>query len=68
MELLLIGNKSDQLESEVRVDSSKAKLYAQSKNMEFFEASAKTADQVSQSFLTLSRKLMSKRDSNTGKG
>ena len=37
--------------------------------MEYFEASAKTSDGVSNSFLSLARKLMSKRDihsKNTG--
>jgi len=61
VELLLIGNKSDLGETK-QVSSETGKAYADSKNMEYFEASAKTADHVSSAFLSLARKLMSKRD------
>ncbi|KAL4474715.1 hypothetical protein ABPG72_002308 [Tetrahymena utriculariae] len=59
VELLLIGNKSD-LDRQVSTQS--AQEYAKSKNMEFFECSAKTSDSVQQAFLTLARKLMNKKE------
>lgn len=59
VEILLIGNKSD---LEKKVPTNVAKEFAQSKNMEFFETSAKTADSVQTAFITLARKLMSKRE------
>jgi len=61
VELLLIGNKND-LNEEKMVSTDMGKKYADSKNMEHFEASAKTADCVNNAFLSLARKLMSKRD------
>ncbi|KAL4429927.1 hypothetical protein ABPG74_000293 [Tetrahymena malaccensis] len=59
VELLLIGNKSD---LDKQVSTQTAQEYAKSKNMEFFECSAKTADSVQQAFLTLARKLMNKKE------
>lgn len=61
VEKLLIGNKTDQLEQKV-ISPEQGKQYADQFNMDFFECSARTADQVSNAFLALARKLMAKRD------
>eukprot|EP00827_Trimyema_finlayi_P003586 TRINITY_DN328_c0_g3_i2.p1 TRINITY_DN328_c0_g3~~TRINITY_DN328_c0_g3_i2.p1 ORF type:complete len:239 (+),score=76.45 TRINITY_DN328_c0_g3_i2:48-719(+) len=62
VELMLIGNKSDLLEDK-KVQKATAEEYAKQKKMQFFEASAKTADSVIESFKTLSRILISKNQS-----
>eukprot|EP01017_Pseudomicrothorax_dubius_P014890 TRINITY_DN17392_c0_g1_i1.p1 TRINITY_DN17392_c0_g1~~TRINITY_DN17392_c0_g1_i1.p1 ORF type:complete len:154 (-),score=48.84 TRINITY_DN17392_c0_g1_i1:18-410(-) len=58
--LLLLGNKADIADK--KVDESVAKKYAQGKGMKFFEASAKTSENVYASFVELSKELMQKRD------
>ena len=58
----MIGNKSDLGENK-NVETETAKQYGNNKKMEFFEASAKTSDQVNNAFLSLARKLMTKTDS-----
>lgn len=66
--MLLIGNKSD-LKEEKQVDSSMAlvdnskkiilfKEYAKQRNMIYLETSAKTADNTTEAFILLSKKLM----------
>ncbi|EGR28722.1 Ras family protein, putative [Ichthyophthirius multifiliis] len=59
VEVLLIGNKID---LNAQVSNEKAKEYAKNKNMEFFEASAKTSDTVQLAFLTLTRNLIANAD------
>ncbi|EGR29335.1 Ras family protein, putative [Ichthyophthirius multifiliis] len=65
VELMLIGNKKDLNQ---QVTTQIAEEYAKHKNMEFFEVSAKTADSVQQAFLTLSKKLMAKREPKNQQG
>jgi hypothetical protein len=43
--LLLIGNKNDCAENKA-IEADQGRSYASQKGMEFFEASAKTSDQV----------------------
>lgn len=59
-ELLLLGNKCDLEKREVSTE--KAQQYAKTRNMEFFETSAKTAECVEQAFECIAKKLMVKRD------
>lgn len=61
--LLRVGNKCD-LEDKRAVPVETARLFAQSKNMEFYEASAKTAKEVSEAFTEITRKLYQKVDKN----
>lgn len=60
VEILLLGNKSD-LKDEKTVDERTVKSYAQKKNMEFYEVSAKTADSVHEAFNVIARKLIEKK-------
>lgn len=59
-ELVLIGNKSD-LEAERKVSKEEAENFAKQKEMLFFEASAKSSENVNESFLALSKRLMQKK-------
>ena len=60
VELLLLGNKSDDGEKRV-VSLEKAKIYANKKTMDFFETSAKTGKGVEDAFTTVAKKLMVKK-------
>lgn len=60
VDLLLLGNKND-MDKRV-VDAAKAKEYADKRKMQFFLTSAKTAEQVETAFVTVSRKLIKKRE------
>lgn len=60
---LRVGNKCD-LEEKRVVPVEMAKQFAQSRNMEFYEASAKTAKEVSEAFTEVTRKLYQKIDKN----
>jgi Ras-related protein Rab-1A len=62
-QLVLVGNKCD-LENERAVPIDMAKQFAASKNMEFFETSAKTADHVVEAFTDITRKLFTKVEQN----
>lgn len=57
--MVLVGNKCD-LEDERKVTVEMAKNFAASKNMDFFETSAKTADHVQEGFINVAKKLLSK--------
>ena len=59
--MLLIGNKCD-LSNDKQVNTESAQEFANEKKMEFFEVSAKTAEQVNFAFEVFSKKLMDKRD------
>ncbi len=59
--LLLVGNKCD-LTDKRQVEYSVAKAYASSNNMEYFEVSSKTGEQVQQALLYLTIKMMEKSD------
>jgi Ras-related protein Rab-1A len=63
VEQLLLGNKSDA--DKKQVDYNQAKEYAEKKGMEFFEVSAKTADNVQKAFSKVAMKLMEKKDAKT---
>ncbi len=62
VKLLLIGNKSDLVE-ENQVSFEMAQAYAEKRHMIHFLASAKTATKVNESFLTVSKSLITYRDS-----
>eukprot|EP00188_Purpureofilum_apyrenoidigerum_P004106 Plantae.Rhodophyta-Purpureofilum_apyrenoidigerum.ctg4491.p1 GENE.Plantae.Rhodophyta-Purpureofilum_apyrenoidigerum.ctg4491~~Plantae.Rhodophyta-Purpureofilum_apyrenoidigerum.ctg4491.p1 ORF type:complete len:209 (+),score=49.61 Plantae.Rhodophyta-Purpureofilum_apyrenoidigerum.ctg4491:242-868(+) len=53
---LLVGNKSD-LKSKRVVDTEKGKEFAESNGMKFLETSAKTAENVEEAFLTMTREI-----------
>jgi len=53
---LLVGNKSD-LTSKREVETEKGKELAESNGMKFLETSAKTADNVEEAFLTMTREV-----------
>lgn len=56
---LLVGNKSD-LQSARVVDTAKGKELAESNGMQFLETSAKTAENVEEAFLTMTREIFHK--------
>lgn len=53
---LLVGNKSD-LTSKREVETEKGKELAESNGMKFLETSAKTAENVEEAFLTMTREV-----------
>mmetsp|Transcript_12647 Transcript_12647/g.38709 ORF Transcript_12647/g.38709 Transcript_12647/m.38709 type:complete len:209 (-) Transcript_12647:104-730(-) len=53
---LLVGNKSD-LKSKRVVDTEKGREFAESNGMKFLETSAKTAENVEEAFLTMTREI-----------
>lgn len=57
---MLLGNKSD-LKQEKQVDPEMAREFARKNNMDFAEVSAKTAESVSSSYISVVKKLMEER-------
>ena len=57
---MILGNKSD-LEEQKAISSEQGKTFADSKDMLFFETSAKTAEKVEEAFHSLSRILVEKK-------
>lgn len=64
-QLVLVGNKCD-MDGQRAVPTDLAKQFATSKNMEFFETSAKTAEHVTEAFIEITRKLFGKVEQNKG--
>eukprot|EP00828_Plagiopyla_frontata_P007888 TRINITY_DN13825_c0_g1_i1.p3 TRINITY_DN13825_c0_g1~~TRINITY_DN13825_c0_g1_i1.p3 ORF type:complete len:114 (-),score=32.77 TRINITY_DN13825_c0_g1_i1:30-371(-) len=58
--LLLLGNKAD-LTFQKAVDSQQAQQYSDSQQIIFLEASAKTAQNTSEAFIVLAKKLIEKK-------
>ncbi|XP_063692093.1 ras-related protein Rab-5B-like [Bolinopsis microptera] len=57
--IALAGNKSDMAESHITVTTSVAQSYADDADLMFFETSAKTGDNIEDTFLAIARKLCS---------
>lgn len=65
-QLVLVGNKCD-LEGQRAVPADMARQFAASKNMEFFETSAKTAEHVTEAFTAITRGLFAKAEQGRSK-
>eukprot|EP01016_Furgasonia_blochmanni_P048239 TRINITY_DN7158_c0_g1_i6.p1 TRINITY_DN7158_c0_g1~~TRINITY_DN7158_c0_g1_i6.p1 ORF type:complete len:283 (-),score=46.93 TRINITY_DN7158_c0_g1_i6:128-976(-) len=61
VEMALLGNKSDMGEGKA-VTYDEAKDFARKKKMHFFEVSAKTSDNVTEAFVTISKKLIESKE------
>eukprot|EP01111_Echinosteliopsis_oligospora_P019422 TRINITY_DN9404_c0_g1_i1.p1 TRINITY_DN9404_c0_g1~~TRINITY_DN9404_c0_g1_i1.p1 ORF type:complete len:207 (-),score=38.99 TRINITY_DN9404_c0_g1_i1:106-726(-) len=61
---LLVGNKSDLVDKRM-VDASTAKEYADSQNIPFLEASAKSSANVEQSFMTMAAEIKTQQSGNS---
>lgn len=55
--MCLVGNKSDLASTQRQVDTEEAKRYAQESNLMFFEASAKSGENVEAIFNAIAGKL-----------
>lgn len=54
---MILGNKAD-LKDEKIVDEDVVKKYCDHRSMEYFEASAKTAENVNKAFVSLTKQMM----------